>query len=67
MHTTVAPSPEDCLLVAVNRVHGEGGQTNGDVFGASIRGRGVLDPLASVSYYGLAWSYIHVAGLVLHS
>ena len=51
-------------LVAVDGIHGEGGEADGDVFGAAFKGSGVADPLAGVGDDGLSGGDVDGSGLV---
>src|SRR5580692_3181073 len=51
------------LLIAVNCLHGEGWQTDGDIFRATLSRGGILDPFASMGDDRLACGYVHLAVL----
>ena len=53
-------------LVAVDGVGREGGEADGDVFGASFLGGGVADPLPRLAGDRLAGAHLDHAPLVLH-
>lgn len=52
-------------MVAVDGIHGEGREADGDVFGAAFVWRGVADPFAGVGDYGLSSGHVDGAVLVL--
>jgi hypothetical protein len=52
-------------LVAVDGVHGEGGEADGDIFGAAFVRSGVTDPFTGVSDDGLSGSDVEGSGFVL--
>src|SRR5271170_5102446 len=53
-------------LVAVDGIHGEGGEADGDVFGAALVRSGVADPLAGVGDDGLSGGYFDGAVFVFY-
>ena len=55
------------LFVTVDGFHGEGGEADGDVFGAAFVGSGVADPLAGVGNYGLSGGDVDRSVLVFYA
>ena len=51
-------------IVSVHGFHGEGGEADGDVFGAAFLGCGVTDPFAGVGDDGLSGGDVEGAALV---